>query len=174
MKKRFVKYGTMLYLVYGGNVLMIEKGKRKDDPNSGYFTLPGGKLEDDEKGLNNPQGRMNSSLRETFEETGGIKSVNPVLRGIILFNNIERTFANWKNPDDFLVYIFAATDYNGKAKPSDEGIPHPIPLNKINDLPSNPGDKKMYEWLKDGRNFFGVVKHKGYEIDEYGTWADFF
>jgi len=32
----------------------------------------------------------------------------------------------------------------------------------------------MYKWLKDGRNFFGVIKHKGNEIDEEGTWIDFY
>lgn len=168
-----MKYGTMIYLISKGKVLMIKKGIRENDPNSGYFTLPGGKLEDDEKGLNNQRGRLDCARRETFDETG-IEPVKPVLRGVILFDNQGRTFNNWKNPDDFLVYIYSARRYKGKAKKSDEGIPFGISLNKVNEVPSNPGDKKMYEWLKDGRNFIGVIKHKGNEIDESGTMVDFF
>ncbi len=169
-----MKYGTMMYLVSkNGNVLMIEKPERKDDPNSGYFTLSGGKLNNDEKGLNNPRGRLKSVIRETFEETG-IGILNPVLRGIILFDNKDRTFDNWKNPDNFVVYIFYATEFKGKPKKSDEGIPRTVSLDKVKRVPSNPGDKKMYEWLNSGKKFFGVIKHKGNEIDEEGTWVDFY
>jgi len=118
-----MKYGTMMYLVSKqGNVLMIEKPERKNDPNSGYFTLPGGKLKSEEKGLKNFNGRLKSVVRETFEETE-IQVLNPVLQGVILFDNDGRTFPNWPNPDNFLVYIFYATEFKGKPKKSDEGIP---------------------------------------------------
>lgn len=169
----FMKYGTMIYLISKGNVLMIEKNIREEDPNSGYLALPGGKLENYEKGLDNPNGRLKSVIRETIEETG-IEPINPVLRGIIFFDNKERTFNNWKNPDDFLVYIYYSEQFKGKAKRSDEGIPHPIPLNKVTEVPSNSGDKKMYEWLADGRDFIGVIKHKKNEIDKTGTMVNFF
>ena len=152
---------------------MIKKEVRKDDPNSGYFTLPGGKLEDYEKGLNYPRGRLKSAVRETVDETG-IEAIKPVLKGVILFDNDGRTFPNWPNPDNFLVYIYSATEFKGEPKKSDEGRPRTIPLNKVNEVPSNSGDKKMYEWLKDGRRFMGVIKHKENEIDESGTFVDYF
>ena len=168
-----MKYGTMIYLVSKGKVLMIKKGERKDDPNSGYFTLPGGKLEKYEKGLDNSQGRLKSCVRETIDETG-IKPLGLVLRGVILFDNEGRTFSNWPNPDDFYVYIYSTKKFKGTANKSDEGIPYSVPLAKVREVPSNPGDKKMYEWLKDGRNFIGVIKHKGKELDETGTFVDYF
>ncbi len=152
---------------------MIEKYERKNDPNSGYLTLPGGKLENDEKGLQYPRGRLKSSIRETIDETG-IEALNVILRGVILFDNEGRIFPNWPNPDNFLVYIYSATKFKGKPKKSDEGVPHTIPLDKINEVPSNPGDKKMYEWLKDGRRFMGVIKHQGNKLDESGTFVDYF
>jgi len=167
-----MKYGTMLYLVSGKNVLMIKKGVRIEDPNSGYFTLPGGKLKSEEKGSNR-RGRFECVIRETKEETG-IEPMNPILRGVILFDNEERTFDNWKNPDNFLVYIYSAKKFKGRANKSEEGIPYGIALDKVYNVPSNPGDKKMYSWLKDGRNFIGVIKHKGNEIDEENTFVDFF
>lgn len=162
----------MVYLVSKGKVLMLKKYEKKDDPNSGYFTLPGGKLEKDEKGLNNPKGRLKSCVRETIDETR-IEPINPILKGIILFDNEGRTFPNWPNPDNFYVYIYYAKKFKGKPEKSDEGIPFSVPKEKLKEVPSNPGDKKMYEWLEDGRNFIGVIKHKGNEIDEAGTFVDF-
>jgi len=168
-----MKYATLTYLVSKGKVLMLKKPERENDPNSGFFAIPGGKLEKNEKGLDNPKGRLESCIRETREETG-IEPINPVLRGVILFDNNGRTFSNWPNPDDFYVYIYSTTKFKGKVKRSDEGIPYSVPLAKVKEVPSNLGDKKMYEWLKDGRNFIGVIKHKGKELDETGTFVDYF
>jgi len=169
-----MKYGTMVYLASGKNVLMVKKGVRKDDPNSGYFTLPGGKLETEEKGLDCDKGRLKSVIRETKEETG-IELINPVLRGVIFFDNKERKFDNWKNPEDFLVYVYVAKKYKGKAEAIEEDVvPYSVPLEKGSEVPSNPGDKLMYKWLKDGRNFSGVIKHKGNEIDEENCMINFF
>ena len=174
MKLTEIKYGTMAYIVSkNNNVLMLKKGVRKDDPNSGYFTLPGGKLKGFEKGLSYPRGRLESVMREIEEETN-IRPLNPVLRGVILFDNRDRSFDNWPKPTHFYVYIYSAIKFRGRARKSDEGIPYTIPLEKVKEVPSNPGDKKMYEWLADGRNFVGVIKHKGNEIDEEGTMVDFF
>jgi len=167
-----MKYGTMLYLVSSKKVLMLKKGVREGDPNSGYFTLPGGKLKDCEKGLNTLRGRANSVIRETKEETG-IEPVKPVLRGVILFDNEGRIFDNWKNPDNFLVYIYSTKKYRGKSRKSEEGIPYGVSIHKVYGVPSNPGDKKMYGWLTDGRNFVGVIKHKGKALDEQGTFVDY-
>jgi ADP-ribose pyrophosphatase YjhB (NUDIX family) len=169
-----MKYGTMIYLVSGnGNVSMIKKYEREDDPNSGYCTLPGGKLNNNEKGIYNVFGRLEGVIREMKEEIG-IEPIDPILRGVILFDNQGRTFLNWPNPDNFLVYIFYSNKYKGKPKKSNEGIPITVSLSKVREVLSNPGDKKMYEWLRDGRNFMGVIKHKVNEIDEEGTMVDFF
>jgi len=42
-----------MILVADRGILIVEKVERENDPNSGYYTLPGGKLESFEKGLNN-------------------------------------------------------------------------------------------------------------------------
>lgn len=168
-----MKYGTISYISSPEGILMIKKNKRENDPNSGYFAIPGGKVEPYERGLKNSEGRLESAIRETKDETG-ITMLNPILRGTILFDNKDRTFDNWLNPDNYLVNVFSATKYSGELKESDEGIPVWVPEGVIPALPKNPGDKLMYEWLKDGRNFMGVIKHKGNEIDEEGSWVDWF
>ncbi|MEK6830099.1 MAG: NUDIX domain-containing protein [Nanoarchaeota archaeon] len=169
-----MKYGTMSYLSVNEKVLMIKKKVRKDDPNSGLYALPGGKLEDFEKGLSHPFGRLKSAVRETIDETG-LRLIYPRLRGIILFDNSERVFDNWPNPDDYLVYIFASRNYAGRLKDeTDEGTPVWIDEKFINKVKKNVGDEKMYEWLKIQRYFVGVIRHKGRELDKEGTFADHF
>ena len=176
-----MKYGTMSYITSDEGILMIKKDKRENDPNSGYYALPGGKLEPDEKGLNHPEGRSKSVIRETKDEAG-ITLINPIFRGKILFDNKDRIFSDWKNHEDFLVYIYYSIwtrKYEGELKKSDEGIPCWVPPKILPSLPKNKGDKLMYGWLMDdkfkqGRNFFGVIKHNGNEIDEAGSWVDWY
>jgi len=168
-----MKYGTMTYLCVNERVLMVRKGERKNDPNSGFYTLPGGKLQNFEKGRF-CWGRLQSAIRETEEETGltplGIKP-----RGAILFDNSERTFDNWPNPQDFLVYLFSATSYSGQlGQESDEGTPVWVNQSNLNSITKNPGDDCMYSWLKDPRSFMGVIKVKGKTLDLGGTFVDFF
>ena len=173
-----MKYGTMNYIKSDKGILMIKKNIRENDPNSGYFTLPGGKLEDYETGLNHPEGRLESSIRENPEETG-IKPINSILRGTILYDNKDRIYPNWKKKEDYLVYLFSTTKYVGELKESDEGIPVWVPESKIPSLQKNAGDNLMYgclmdEKFKNGKNFMIVIKHKGNEIDEEGSLVDWF
>ena len=168
-----MKYGTMTSLSVDGRVLMIKKFERQNDPNSRFFTLPGGNLKDFERGAN-PFGRLESAIRETKEETG-LTLIKPILRGVILFDNEGRIFDNWPNPQDFLVYIFSAKQYSGKLKKrTKEGIPLWIAEKDINGLLKNPGDAKMYEWLKDPRYFTGIIRHNEKIIDEENTFVDYF
>lgn len=163
----------MSYLIVNKKVLMLSKFKRENDPNSGFCTLPGGKLEPNEKGKN-VQGRLESVIRENLDETG-LKLLNPRLIGMVLFDNSERIFDDWKNPTDFLVYIYYSDKYQGKLKEKcDEGIPVWINEITVKNLPQHEGNKKIYEWIKTGKYFSGVVKHKGKVLDEEGTFVDFF
>ena len=161
----------MSYLCVSGKVLMLKKFEREDDPNSGFYTLPGGKLGDDERGQNS-FGRLESAIRETEDETGLIL-INPLLRGVILFDNSERIFENWPNPEDFLVYLFSAQEYEGELRRSDEGVSVWIDEQSIDELPKNEGDSKIYEWLRDPKYFFGVIKHRGKSLDEKCTFVDY-
>jgi 8-oxo-dGTP diphosphatase len=169
-----MKYATISYLSAEDKVLMMKKKVRENDPNSGLYALPGGKLDSNEKGLDNLDGRLESAIRETNEETGLIL-IKPKLRGVILFDNKERIFPNWKNPTDFLVYVFSAKNYSGELKgEGNEGTPLWIDERDVPLVPKNAGDELMYGWLKDKRYFEGVIKHKGNILDEDGTFVDYF
>src|SRR3989344_3592176 len=166
-----MKYGTLCYIYHDNKVLIVKKLERENDPNSGFYVLPGGKLEESEKGFS-LNGRLESITREFSDETG-LTIRNPRLRGVILFDNFERTFDNWKNSQDFFVYVFSAEEFSGELRSSDEGEPLWINEQDIENLPRNQGDVKIYEWLKDGRYFAGVIKHKGKELDSEGTFVDY-
>jgi len=163
-----VLYGTLCYLCIDGKTLMIHKKVREGDPNSGFYTLPGGKLKDSERG--SEEGRLIGVVREFLEETG-LEISDLEFKGQILFDNSEREFPNWPNPKNFLVYIFAARIYSGELiDGSHEGIPRWVEEKGINNLPQNPGDYKIFEWLKKyEKPFDGVIKHKGLVLDEERT-----
>ena len=93
-----MKYGTLVHLSVNEKILMLKKEARPNDPNSGYYTLPGGKLGSNER--KTPEGRLAGAVRETEEETG-LKIISPIARGVILFNNKGRIFDNWPNPEIF-------------------------------------------------------------------------
>lgn len=173
MKGKTLMYGTMVYVLHKGEVLMLNKDIRPDDPNSGYFTLPGGKLEYFEKGIDIPNGRLERAIREVPEETG-IAIVKTKLRGTVLFDNYEREFPDWPNPKDYLVNVCSANAFTFQLKDGGEGAPLWVPKSNIKNLPKHSGDDLIYDWLDEGRNFMGVIKHKGMEVDPKGTWVDFF
>ncbi|MEX2017424.1 MAG: NUDIX domain-containing protein [Candidatus Pacearchaeota archaeon] len=165
-------YANLAYVLVDGKILMMNKDVRDDDPNSGYHTLPGGKLEEDEMG-GNPQGRLEAVVREVGQETGKVL-LDPVLSGVILFDNSERIFPGGKKLDNYLVYVYRATRTTGRMfGKSKEGIPYLLDKSKLRNVPQNPGDKIMYGWIEDGRNFFGVIKHVGDKVDVNGTFVDY-
>ena len=164
MKKSEIIYGALCYLNIDGKVLLIHKPVREGDPNSGYSTLPGGKLKDEE--MHSLEGKVKGIIREVKEETGIVIS-NPKYIGEIYFDNSERDFDNWKNPSDFLVYVFKADEFSGDLKSlSHEGIPEFVDEEKIDDLP-------QYEWISSGRKFRGTIKHIGKDLYEEGTFVEF-
>ena len=74
------------------------------------------------------------------------------------------------------MYIFIAQQYAGELidKGDERETPLWIPEQGILHLPKNPGDIKIYEWLKDSRYFMGVIRHNERELDEANTFVDYF
>lgn len=174
-KDRRIKYATLVYLSDEDKVLMIKKGEREDDPNSGFYTPPGGKLEEREMGLDNTQGRLEAAVREV-EEEAGLTPYHLTLRGEILFDNFERIFSRWKRPSDYKVYIYSCSQKveSPKKRKSGEGVPVWVKKSDIPLLPKNPGDDLMYKWLDDGRPFSGVIKCRGKKVDVAHSWVNFY
>ena|SRR3990172_4684505 len=167
-----MKYAVLAYVPIQEKLLMMKKGTRENDPNSTYNTAPGGKIELYEMGFN-PVGRLEAVVREIKQETGLIL-LNPIWRGVVLFDNENRIFPGNKRMDNYTVYAFYADMFKGKMKKgTEEGIPCLVDTKDISNLPQNPGDPLMYEWIKDGRFFVGVIKYDAESVNEAETWVDF-
>ena len=91
------------YLVRGGQVLLIRRGK---PPVKGDFTIVGGKKEKGED-------LAAACKREVLEETG-LTVNNLTLRGLITNNSADFNF-------EVLTVYFYSDDFSGEVQASDEG-----------------------------------------------------
>ncbi|MCR4327823.1 MAG: NUDIX domain-containing protein [Nanoarchaeota archaeon] len=169
-----MKYGNLSYLCVKEKVLMLEKGERDGDLNSGFYAIPGGKINESEMGISKPEGRKISVIRENSEETG-LTLLKPKLLGMVLFDNSEREFPGGKKMGDFLVYIFSSDEYGGQILDNpEEGNPVWVPKKDILGLPMHEGDRLLYEWVFQDKPFSGVIYHKGNKVDFTKSFVDFF
>jgi 8-oxo-dGTP diphosphatase len=104
--------GTLLFVVEGQRVLLIHK---KTGHGAGKINAPGGKLEDGET----PEA---CAVRETYEEVG-IRVRNPRLMARLKF--ADSVAEQW------LGYVYLASDYTGAIAESPEANPHWYALNAI-------------------------------------------
>jgi 8-oxo-dGTP pyrophosphatase MutT (NUDIX family) len=160
------KIGTLYYLVSEGKTLMIEKGVRENDPNSQGIAAPGGNL-------NPGESPLQGAIRECGEESG-VTPTNTTYRGCVLFNNKDRIFKNWKNPTDFMVYIFVGSKYNGELNNGTrEGKPIWVKNSELVDKTTEEGDRLILEWLTTKRKFSGVIKYDGEKLNHEESYVQF-
>jgi len=133
-----MQVSTLCYLKRDGKTLMLHRVKKDRDVHQGKWNGLGGKLEEGET----PEECV---IREVREEAGlDIKS--PTLRGVM-------TFPKFKDDEDWLVFLFTATNFSGDMIECDEGNLEWIPDDNVFQLHLWEGDKYFLEWLKDNRFF---------------------
>ncbi len=158
-----MKYETKLYLNVDGKVLVLVN-KTKD--NDCYLiTLPGGELNEYEK-VKNPEKRLESIIKIINKKIG--IDIYPEESGVVLLNNSVDSL-------DSLIYIFSAQAYVGTLNKSTRDKQVPVFYETIKLDPHkhkrhfSETDRKIYEWLKDGRYFTGKIKSEQEKIDESKT-----
>ena len=118
---------------------MLHRNKKDKDLHKGKWNGLGGKLEDGET----PEEAV---IREVKEESGLIIS-QPEHKGILtwpLFDGVE----------DWIAFVFLATDYEGTPKKTcEEGSLHWIKHKDIHTLPLWEGDYFFIPWLFEDRFF---------------------
>ncbi len=153
-----IKYATLCYLQVNGKTLGIKKGTRKNDVNSESTVPPGGKIEEGETPLE-------CVKREILQESG-LELINPEYIGTVLFDNTEREFKDIKNPPNFVVYVFRATEYTGELhNGTEEGRPIWLEDSELEKLAQHEGDKLVQEAVNSGKKFFVKVYHVGKKLD---------
>lgn len=129
---------TLCYLKQNGKTLMLHRNKRDADVHKGKYNGLGGKFLAGET----PEECV---IREVKEESG-LAIKNPSLRGIM-------TFPEFKDQEDWLVFLYTATDFTGNMVECDEGELEWIDDDKVVDLKLWEGDKIFLSWLESDKFF---------------------
>ena len=133
---------------------MLHRVKKKNDIHEGKWNGLGGKLESGES----PEECV---IREVYEESGLIMK-NPNLRGIM-------TFPKFDDIDDWLVFLYTATDFNGDLIESNEGVLKWINNNEILNLNLWEGDKIYLDWLNQDKFFSAKFIYKKRSLKDYNV-----
>ena len=133
-----LKLSTLCYVKKDGFTLMLNRNKKKGDIHKGKWNGLGGKFERGES----PEECV---IREVFEESG-LKIKNPLLRGFM-------TFPNFKDKEDWYVYLFEARQFSGELIDCAEGDLEWIENSKVKDLPLWEGDYLFLDWLEQNKFF---------------------
>lgn len=129
---------TLCYLKKNGQTLMLHRVKKHNDYHQGKYNGLGGKFEHGET----PEECV---IREIKEESG-FEILNPKLHGII-------SFPLFDGKNDWLVFLYTATNWRGEIIESLEGNLEWIDDDKLKDLPLWEGDYIFLKWLEENRFF---------------------
>jgi len=133
-----LKLSTLCYIKKDGFTLMLNRNKKKGDVHKGKWNGLGGKFERGET----PEECVK---REVLEESGLVVS-NPKLRGFL-------TFPNFKDEEDWYVYLYEADEFSGELIDCAEGELEWIEDSKVSQLPLWEGDYLFLDWLKGEQMF---------------------
>ncbi len=140
-----MKIGTLCYVKKEGKTLMLHRIKKENDIHKGKWNGLGGKLENGET----PEECV---VREVKEESG-LEIKNPVLKGIL-------TFPAFDGVEDWYVFVFTATEFEGEIIDSPEGKLEWIEDKKLTDLNLWEGDKIFLKWIEENRFFSAKFVYK--------------
>ena len=149
-----MKISTLCYLQKNGSTLMLHRNKKENDMHKNKWNGLGGKLESGES----PEDCI---IREVKEESGLIIK-NPLLKGVI-------TFPNFDLIDDWIVFIFICTEFNGNIIDSNEGTLQWIENEKLEDLNLWEGDKIFLDWINNRPFFSAKFIYENRKFKEYSV-----
>jgi 8-oxo-dGTP diphosphatase len=149
-----MKLTTLCYLRRGGKTLMLHRVKKKNDVHEGKWNGLGGKMEPGET----PE---ECDIREVREESGLVLR-NPALRGVL-------TFPGFADEEDWYVFLFTGTDFEGELIESPEGHLQWVPNEEVPSLPLWEGDKIFLPWLEQPKFFSGKFVYKKGVLESHGV-----
>lgn len=129
-----MKLATLCYVINKTNnsTLMIHRVKKENDYHEGKWNGLGGKFE-------NGESPEECAIREVKEESG-LDIKNPKLHGFI-------SFPMFDGIEDWYVFVFTATDFDGNMIISNEGNLKWIKNEELFSLNLWEGDKIFMKWL---------------------------
>ena len=149
-----MKIGTLCYIKHNGKTLMLHRVKKENDMHEGKWNGLGGKLEAGET----PEECI---IREVKEESG-LTIYNPNLRGIL-------TFPKFDGIDDWMSFLFTATQFEGELIDSPEGNLEWIEDTEVFNLNLWPGDRIFLNWVEENRFFSGKFIYKNKKLIDHSV-----
>ncbi|MBT3606498.1 MAG: 8-oxo-dGTP diphosphatase [Candidatus Latescibacteria bacterium] len=149
-----MKIGTLCYIKHNGKTLMLHRVKKENDMHEGKWNGLGGKLEAGET----PEECI---IREVKEESG-LTIYNPNLRGIL-------TFPKFDGIDDWMAFLFTATQFEGELIDSPEGNLEWIEDTEVFNLNLWPGDRIFLNWVEENRFFSGKFIYKNKKLIDHSV-----
>ena len=141
-----MKFTTLCYIEKNDKYLMLYRNKKENDLNEGKWIGVGGKFEEKES----PEECL---VREAKEETG-LTLTKYKLRCLVTFVSDK-----WETEH---MYVFTASEFEGKLKECNEGTLQWIDKDKILELPTWEGDRFFFEKMQKQKEFFTMkVEYKG-------------
>ncbi len=140
-----MQVSTLCYIKHQGKTLMLHRIKKDRDVHKGKWNGLGGKMEAGET----PEECV---IREVKEESG-LTITNPQLRGVMMF-------PEFKDKEDWLVFLFTVTEFSGNLIECAEGVLQWIPDGDIEQLTLWEGDKYFIDWLKRDKFFWAKFSYK--------------
>jgi 8-oxo-dGTP diphosphatase len=142
---------TLCYLKRAGQTLMLYRNKKSNDIHEGKWNGLGGKFEAGES----PE----MCIRREVREETGLFIHDPRLHGLLIFINFKG--------NDWYVFVFSATDFEGNLIDSPEGRLEWIDNDKLLDLPLWPSDAIFLPWLEKDKFFSARFLYAGDSMLEY-------
>lgn len=144
-----MKLATLCYLRHDGQTLMLHRVKKKNDIHQDKWNGLGGKIDIGES----PEECV---VREVREESG-LTVLDPFLEGVL-------TFPNFSHDEDWYVFVFTATKYEGELIDSDEGRLQWIDNQRLVDLNLWAGDRLFFRWMERPGFFSGKLVYEDGEL----------
>jgi len=142
---------TLCYIKQDSHTLMVYRNKKPNDMHVGKWNGLGGKFEPGES----PEECV---IREVWEEAG-LQIREPKLHGLLIFPDFKG--------DDWYVFVFTASDFEGELIDSPEGKLEWIPDEKLTSLNLWESDKIFFSWMEDEKFFSAKFIYEGNQMQSY-------
>jgi 8-oxo-dGTP diphosphatase len=130
---------TLCYIKSGGKTLMVHRNRKPNDIHEGKWNGLGGKFE--------PGESPEECIQREVREEAGLLIKRPRLHGLLLFSGFKG--------EDWYVFVFTATDFEGDLIDSPEGRLEWIDDSRLTSLSLWPSDLIFLPWLR-GEQFFSA------------------
>ncbi len=148
---------TMCLLRSEGNVLFLYRNRGEGDIHHGWYVPPGGQTERGERGID--------CITREFKEETNLDLIGPKLRAIVTYYNEGRVLGGKENPEDWVVEVYEAVNFSGTLKEEhSKAKPLWVPESEIENLKTYPGDRRVFELLREQGVFEVIVQYSGQEL----------